>query len=171
MPPAVRPPLLLVPLLLVLRDELLEPPPLFFFPLDFVDAAIQIPPGRMHCERQAGIPRVRPLLRQRMSLSWIALVVAGLLEVCWAVGLKYTDGFRRPLPSLLVIAAIAASMFLLSWAARTLPIGTAYAVWVGIGAFGAAILGIVLFHEPVTAARVGFLALLLVAIVGLKATA
>jgi len=105
-----------------------------------------------------------------MSLPWIALVVAGLLEVCWAVGLKYTDGFRRPLPSLLVVAAIAASMFLLSWAARSLPIGTAYAVWVGIGAFGAAMLGIVLFHEPVTAARLGFLALLLVAIVGLKAT-
>lgn len=106
-----------------------------------------------------------------MSLSWIALVVAGLLEVCWAVGLKYTDGFRRPLPSVLVILAIAASMFLLSWAARTLPIGTAYAVWVGIGALGAAILGIVLFKEPVTFARVGFLAMLLVAIVGLKVSA
>jgi len=106
-----------------------------------------------------------------MSLPWIALVVAGLLEVCWAVGLKYTDGFRRPIPSLLVIAAIAASMFLLSWAARTLPIGTAYAVWVGIGAFGAAILGVVLFDEPLNALRVGFLALLLVSIIGLKITA
>ena len=105
-----------------------------------------------------------------MSISWFALVVAGLLEVCWAVGLKYTDGFRRPVPSVLVILAIAASMFLLSWAARTLPIGTAYAIWVGIGAFGAAVLGIVLFQEQVTAARVGFLVLLLVAIVGLKAT-
>ena len=105
-----------------------------------------------------------------MSLPWIALVLAGLLEVCWAVGLKYTDGFRKPLPSLLVILAIAASMFLLGWAARTLPIGTAYAVWVGIGACGAAILGIVLFGEPVTPARVGFLVLLLVSIVGLKAT-
>jgi len=105
-----------------------------------------------------------------MTSSWIVLVLAGLLEVCWAVGLKYTDGFRRPLPSILVIAAIAASMFLLSWAARTLPIGTAYAVWVGIGALGAAILGIILFHEPVTAARMGFLALLVVALVGLKMT-
>jgi quaternary ammonium compound-resistance protein SugE len=105
-----------------------------------------------------------------MSLPWLALVIAGLLEVCWAVGLKYTYGFSRPLPSILVIAAIAASMFLLSWAARTLPIGTAYAVWVGIGAFGAAILGIALFDEPVTAARMGFLALLLIAIVGLKVT-
>lgn len=105
-----------------------------------------------------------------MTLPWIALVIAGLLEVCWAVGLKYTDGFRRPLPSILVIAAIAASMFLLAWAARTLPIGTAYAVWVGIGACGAAILGIALFDEPITAARIGFLVLLLVAIVGLKVT-
>ena len=105
-----------------------------------------------------------------LPLPWIALIVAGLLEVCWAVGLKYTDGFRRPLPSVLVILAIAASMFLLSWAARTLPIGTAYAVWVGIGAFGAAILGIALFDEPVTIARMGFLVLLLVAIVGLKVT-
>lgn len=105
-----------------------------------------------------------------MSPSWIALVVAGLLEICWAVGLKYTDGFRRPVPSILVIAAIAASMFLLGWAARTLPIGTAYAVWVGIGACGAAILGIVLFGEPVTLPRVVFLVMLLVAIVGLKAT-
>ena len=105
-----------------------------------------------------------------MTSSWIVLVVAGLLEVCWAVGLKYTDGFRRPLPSVLVIAAIAASMFLLSWAARTLPIGTAYAVWVDIGALGAAILGIILFHEPLTMARMGFLALLVVALVGLKMT-
>ena len=102
--------------------------------------------------------------------AWVALVVAGLLEVCWAVGLKYTDGFRRPLPSALVIAAIALSMFLLSWAARTLPIGTAYAVWVGIGALGAAIFGVILFHEPLTAGRIGFLLLLLIAIVGLKVT-
>lgn len=105
-----------------------------------------------------------------MSLAWFALLVAGLLEVCWAVGLKYTDGFRRPLASMLVIAAIAASMFLLSWAARTLPIGTAYAVWVGIGALGAAVLGILLFDEPVTVPRMAFLVLLLVSIVGLKAT-
>ncbi|MDP9194646.1 MAG: quaternary ammonium compound efflux SMR transporter SugE [Acidobacteriota bacterium] len=103
-------------------------------------------------------------------MPWIALIFAGLLEICWAVGLKYTDGFRRPLPSVLVIIAIAISMFLLSWAARTLPIGTAYAIWVGIGALGAAILGIALFDEPLTLARMGFLALLLVAIVGLKVT-
>jgi quaternary ammonium compound-resistance protein SugE len=111
-----------------------------------------------------------PALSLPVSLPWIALIIAGLLEICWAVGLKYTDGFRRPLPSALVILTIAVSLFLLSWAARTLPIGTAYAVWVGIGAFGAAVLGIALFDEPMTPARVGFLALLLISIVGLKIT-
>ena len=103
--------------------------------------------------------------------AWLQLVIAGLLEVCWAVGLKYTDGFRKPLPSLFVIVTLAGSMFLLASAARTLPIGTAYAVWVGIGALGAAILGIVLFREPVSALRIGFLVLLLIAIVGVKVTA
>ncbi|HUP49173.1 MAG TPA: quaternary ammonium compound efflux SMR transporter SugE [Thermoanaerobaculia bacterium] len=103
-------------------------------------------------------------------MPWVALLVAGLLETFWAVGLKYTDGFRRPVASLVVAVAIAASMFLLAWAARFLPIGTAYAVWVGIGAVGAAILGIVLFGEPVTPARVFFLSMLLIAIVGLKAS-
>jgi quaternary ammonium compound-resistance protein SugE len=96
--------------------------------------------------------------------------VAGLLEVGWAVGLKYTDGFTRLLPSVLTVAAIAASMFLLSLAARTLPIGTAYAVWVGIGALGAALLGMLLFGESRSAARLFFLALLLVSIVGLRLT-
>ncbi|HVG24717.1 MAG TPA: multidrug efflux SMR transporter [Thermoanaerobaculia bacterium] len=102
--------------------------------------------------------------------AWLQLVLAGLLEVCWAVGLKYTDGFRKPLPSLFVLVTLAGSMFLLASAARTLPIGTAYAVWVGIGALGAAILGIVLLREPVTAGRLAFLALLLVSIVGVKMT-
>ncbi|MBM7116928.1 quaternary ammonium compound efflux SMR transporter SugE [Archangium primigenium] len=103
-------------------------------------------------------------------MSWILLVVAGLLEVCWAIGLKYTEGFTRLVPSVLTVIALAASVGLLSIAARGLPIGTAYAVWVGIGALGAALLGIVLFHEPVTAARLFFLVLLFVAIVGLKFT-
>jgi quaternary ammonium compound-resistance protein SugE len=103
-------------------------------------------------------------------MAWILLVIAGLLEVCWAVGLKYTDGFRKPVPSILVVLAIVASMGLLAHAARTLPIGTAYAVWVGIGALGAAILGVILFHEPVTWPRVAFLAMLLTAIIGLKVT-
>jgi quaternary ammonium compound-resistance protein SugE len=103
-------------------------------------------------------------------MPWLILIIAGLFEVCWAVGLKYTDGFRRPWPSLFVLVALAISMGLLGWAARTLPIGTAYAVWVGIGALGAAILGIFLFKEPATPQRLFFLALLLIAIVGLKAS-
>jgi quaternary ammonium compound-resistance protein SugE len=102
--------------------------------------------------------------------AWVQLFIAGLLEVCWAVGLKYTDGFRKPWPSLFVVVTLAASMLLLASAARTLPIGTAYAVWVGIGALGAAILGIVLLREPVTFARMFFLAMLLTAIVGVKMT-
>lgn len=103
-------------------------------------------------------------------MAWIYLAIAGLLEVGWAIGLKYSEGFTRLVPSVLTAVALAASMFLLSVAARTLPIGTAYGVWVGIGALGAAVLGMVLFHEPATAARLFFLALLLVAIVGLKVT-
>ncbi|MDF3297716.1 DMT family transporter [Streptomyces tropicalis] len=103
-------------------------------------------------------------------MAWVLLVVAGLLEVGWSVGLKYTDGFSRPLPSVLTGAAVVASMYLLSCAARSLPIGTAYGVWVGIGAAGAAVAGMWLLGEPVTAARVFFVGLLLVAVVGLRAT-
>ncbi|WP_437808035.1 quaternary ammonium compound efflux SMR transporter SugE [Sorangium sp. So ce1078] len=101
-------------------------------------------------------------------MSWLLLLLAGLLEVCWAIGLKYTQGFTRPLPTVLTISAIVASLVLLEAASRTLPIGTAYAVWVGIGAFGAAIAGILLFGEPATAARLGFLVLLVVSVLGLK---
>jgi quaternary ammonium compound-resistance protein SugE len=103
-------------------------------------------------------------------MAWLLLIVAGLLEVVWSVGLKYTHGFTRLVPSLVVGLAIATSMWLLAVAARTLPIGTAYAVWVGIGALGAAVLGMVLFDEPVSPARLFFLGLLLVAIIGLKVT-
>lgn len=104
-------------------------------------------------------------------MAWILLLLAGLCEVGWAVGLKYTEGFTRPLASFLVAVALAASMGLLALAVRTLPIGTAYAVWVGIGALGTAVLGIVLFHEPVTAGRLLCLGLLVVAIAGLKLSA
>ena len=97
--------------------------------------------------------------------------MAGLLEVGWAIGLKYTEGFTRFVPSALTIAAIIASMYLLARAARTIPIGTAYAVWVGIGALGAACLGILLFQEPAHWQRLSFLFLLVVAIIGLKLTA
>ena len=103
-------------------------------------------------------------------MAWVLLVVAGLLEVGWSVGMKYTDGFTRPLPSVLTGAGIVVSMLLLSQAAKTLPIGTAYGVWVGIGAAGAAVFGMAVLGEPATAARIFFVGLLLVAVVGLKAT-
>ncbi|GAB2607587.1 multidrug efflux SMR transporter [Streptomyces capparidis] len=103
-------------------------------------------------------------------MAWVLLVVAGLLEVGWAVGMKYTDGFTRLWPSVLTGAGIVGSMALLSYAAKSLPIGTAYGVWVGIGAAGAAVLGMVALGEPATAARIFFVCLLVVAVVGLKAT-
>ncbi|MBI1246434.1 hypothetical protein GC197_01150 [bacterium] len=104
-------------------------------------------------------------------MPWILLVIAGLLEAGWAVGLKYTEGFTKPIPSLLTVLGIVASMYLIGVAGRTLPMGTAYAVWVGIGSCGAVILGMTLLGEPVNAARIFFLTLLMVAIVGLKFTA
>jgi len=102
--------------------------------------------------------------------SWIYLIVAGLLEVAWATGLKYTDGFTRLVPSILTIIALAGSMLLLAKAAQTIPLGTAYGIWVGIGAVGAVITGAVLFSEPVTIARVFCVILLIGGIVGLKLT-
>ncbi|MCX5349568.1 quaternary ammonium compound efflux SMR transporter SugE [Streptomyces mirabilis] len=103
-------------------------------------------------------------------MAWILLLVAGLLEVGWSIGMKYTDGFTRLVPSVLTGAGIVASMVLLSYAAKSLPIGTAYGVWVGIGAAGAAVLGMLVLGEPATAARIFFVCLLLVAVVGLKMT-
>ena len=103
-------------------------------------------------------------------MSWFYLVLAGILEIGWAVGMKLSDGFTKPLASFLTAAAIAGSLWLLALAVRELPIGTAYAVWVGIGAAGAAVLGRVLFDEPLGVARGAFLTLLIVAIVGLKLT-
>ena len=103
-------------------------------------------------------------------MHWWLLLLAGLLEVGWAIGLKYTDGFTKPLPSVLTGAAIVGSMILLSLAARAIPIGTAYAVWTGIGVAGAATLGIVLLGEAATPGRLFFLAMLLVAVIGLKLT-
>lgn len=103
--------------------------------------------------------------------AWFMLGLAGLLEVCWAVGLKYTDGFTKLWPSVFTITTLAGSMWLLAKAAQVIPIGTAYGVWVGIGAVGAAILGIVLFKEPAGAARLACLVLLVASIIGLKLTA
>ena len=101
-------------------------------------------------------------------MSWILLFIAGLLEVCWAIGLKYTDGFSKPVPTVLTVAAMVASVVLLGLAMKQLPVGTAYAVWTGIGAIGTAILGIVLLGDPATGARLLCLGLIAAGIIGLK---
>lgn len=101
-------------------------------------------------------------------MSWFFLVVAGLLEVVWAVGLKYTQGFTKLGPSVVTVAAMAGSFYFLALALRTLPLGTAYGVWVGIGAVGAAVAGMVLFKEPATTLRIVSVLLVVAGIVGLK---
>jgi quaternary ammonium compound-resistance protein SugE len=101
-------------------------------------------------------------------VAWVLLSVAGLFEIGWAIGLKYTEGFTRLTPSLLTVASMALSMLLLGLALKTLPVGTAYAVWTGIGTVGTAILGIYLFGEPATALRLTCIALIVAGILGLK---
>jgi quaternary ammonium compound-resistance protein SugE len=101
-------------------------------------------------------------------MAWFMLFVAGLMEIGWAIGLKYTEGFTRLVPSVLTLAAMLISIVLLGLALKTLPVGTAYAVWTGIGAVGTAILGIVLLGDPATAARLGSIGLIVAGIVGLK---
>jgi quaternary ammonium compound-resistance protein SugE len=104
-------------------------------------------------------------------MDWLLLAVAGLLEVAWAIGLKYTDGFTRLGPSAGTLAAMVASVVLLAIAMRTIPVGTAYAVWTGIGAVGTVVLGITLFGEPASVARLACIALVVAGIVGLKVSA
>ncbi len=101
-------------------------------------------------------------------MAWLLLIVAGLFEVGWAIGLKYTDGFTRPLPTAWTLAAMVASVWLLGIAMKTLPVGTAYSVWVGVGAAGTVILGIVLFKEPANALRLASIGLVIAGIIGLK---
>jgi quaternary ammonium compound-resistance protein SugE len=101
-------------------------------------------------------------------MAWFYLLVAGLFEVAWAIGLKYTEGFTRLVPSLWTVGSMIASLALLGLALKTLPVGTAYAVWTGIGAVGVAICGIILFAEPATTARLGCIGLIVAGIVGLK---
>ena len=103
-------------------------------------------------------------------MAWTYLFIAGLLEVAWAVGLKYTDGFTKPWPSAGTVAAMIASFFFLSIALKTLPIGTAYAVWTGIGAVGTAVIGLVFFGEPREVPRVLCILLIVAGIIGLKLT-
>jgi quaternary ammonium compound-resistance protein SugE len=101
-------------------------------------------------------------------MAWLLLIVAGVLEIGWAVGLKYTDGFTRPGPTLAVVLVMAVSLALLGLAVRTLPVGTAYAVWTGIGTVGTVLLGIYLFDEPSDATRLIFISMIVAGIVGLK---
>lgn len=101
-------------------------------------------------------------------MAWTYLFLAGLCEIGWAIGLKYTEGFSRPVPSVLTIAAMAISLGLLGLALKTLPVGTAYAIWTGIGAVGTAALGIYLFSEPATALRLACIGVIVIGIIGLK---
>ena len=101
-------------------------------------------------------------------MAWTYLFIAGLLEIVWAIGLKYTAGFTRLVPSAITIAAMVVSLWFLALALRSIPVGTGYAVWTGIGAVGTALLGIVLFAEPATLARLGCIGLIVAGIVGLK---
>ena len=101
-------------------------------------------------------------------MAWIYLLFAGLFEVAWAIGLKYTEGFTRLVPTVLTVAAMLLSLALLGLALKTLPVGTAYAVWTGIGAVGTAALGIYLFGEPATAAQLASIGLIVAGIIGLK---
>ncbi len=103
-----------------------------------------------------------------MTKSWILLLIAGLLEVVWAIGLKYTDGFSKLVPSVITITAMIASVWLLALALKGIPVGTGYAVWTGIGAVGTAILGIALFGEAASAARIACIGLIVIGIFGLK---
>jgi len=101
-------------------------------------------------------------------MAWLILLAAGVTEIGWAVGLKYTQGFTRPVPTAFTLSAMVLSLWLLGVAVRTLPLGTAYAVWTGIGTVGTAILGIVLFNEPATTVRLVCVGLIVTGIVGLK---
>ncbi|MER8962915.1 quaternary ammonium compound efflux SMR transporter SugE [Mesorhizobium sp. M0701] len=104
-------------------------------------------------------------------MSWIFLFLAGLFEIGWAIGLKYTDGFSKPLPTVLTVASMMVSLILLGLALKALPVGTAYAVWTGIGTVGTALLGIWLLGEPATAIRLARIALIVCGIMGLKLAA
>lgn len=101
-------------------------------------------------------------------MAWFLLFLAGLLEIGWAVGLKYTDGFTRPIPTLLTVISMIASLGLLGLSLKTLPLGTAYAIWTGVGTLGTAVLGVILLEEAATVARLACIGMMVAGIVGLK---
>lgn len=103
-------------------------------------------------------------------MAWLYLIIAGIFEIVWAIGLKYSQGFAKLLPSLVTLGAMVVSFYLLALATKSLPIGTAYIIWTGIGALGAVLLGMILFNEPINILRIIFLCLILVGILGLKFT-
>ena len=103
-------------------------------------------------------------------MAWFTLVIAGILEVGWAIGLKYSDGFSKPIPSILTVIGMILSFFMLSISLKTLPVGTAYTIWTGIGAVGAAVCGMILFNEPRDVARILCILLIVAGILGLKFT-
>jgi quaternary ammonium compound-resistance protein SugE len=119
----------------------------------------------LHSHHMRGRPRYS---EAETPMAWLYLLLAGLSEVGWAVGLKYTHGFTRTVPSLLTIGSMIVSLGLLGLALKTLPLGTAYAIWTGIGTLGTALLGILLFNEPATTARLLCIALIVAGLVGLK---
>jgi quaternary ammonium compound-resistance protein SugE len=102
------------------------------------------------------------------AMAWLVLLFAGLCEIGWAIGLKYTEGFSRPLPTVLTVGAMVVSVAMLGWSLKTLPVGTAYAVWTGIGAVGTALLGMLLFNESREVARLVCIGLIVAGILGLK---
>ena len=109
-------------------------------------------------------------IKEELYMAWVYLIIAGIFEVVWAIGLKYSHGFTKLYPSLITIGGMLISFYLLSLATKSLPIGTAYAIWTGIGVLGAVLLGIVLFNEPLNFSRIIFLCLILIGIIGLKFT-
>ena len=118
--------------------------------------------------RSATVKISDEIVEDEQSMAWVILFVAGLLETGWAIGLKYTEGFSRLWPSVWTILAMVLSLIMLGYALKSLPVGTAYAVWTGIGAFGTAVLGIILFGEPATPARLTCIGLIVIGIIGLK---
>lgn len=129
--------------------------------MDFVDNR---PPAR----NRVGIPEKRQAKARTVTLAWLILIAAGLLEIVWAIALKYSDGFTQLWPSVIGVGAAMISFALLSFALKSLPVGTAYAVWVGVGAVGVATVGILFLREAASPLRLAFLALITIGIIGLR---